>query len=74
MLDEGKINRYRKFFEDRPETIHREEKNEASKQTEYVLNALNSINACFVNDDKAGIKAIGKHAKEEPELSNWDKI
>jgi len=74
LLDEGKINRYREFFGDRPETIRREETDEASKQSEYVLDALNRIDACFVNDDAAGIKEIRKRAKAEPELSKWDKM
>ena len=74
LLDEGKINRYRKFFGDHPLTIRREENNEDSKQSEYVLDALHSIDVCFVNDDAAGIKAIRKRAKEEPALSNRDKM
>ena len=74
LLDEDKINRYRKFFSDRPETVRREETDEAAEQSEFVVNELNSIDTCFVNEDAAGIKEIRKRAKDNPELSNWNKM
>ena len=74
LLDEDKINNYRNFFSDRKETIFREETNEAAKKTELIMNELNSIDKCFVNNDADGIKEIMKRAEENTELSNWNKM
>ena len=73
-LDEDKINSYRSFYSARPETIFREETNEAAKKDEAVLNELNSIDRCFVNDDADGINEILKNAEANNELSNWNKL
>ena len=73
-LDEDKINNYRNFFSNRPETILREETSEAEKKQEFVVNELNSINKCFVNVDADGITEIMKRAEENTELSNWNKL
>ena len=73
-LDEDKINSYRSFYSARPETIFREETNEAAKKDEAVLNELNSIDRCFVNDDADGINKILKNAEANNELSNWNKL
>ena len=73
-LDEDKINNYRNFFSNRPETILREETSEAEKKQEFVVNELNSINKCFVNVDADGITEIMKGAEENTELSNWNKL
>ena len=73
-LDEDKIDSYRRFFGDRPETILREENPEAAKKDEIIINELNSIDKCFVNDDADGINAIMKNAEANTELSNWDKL
>lgn len=69
LLDEDKIDSYRKFFADRPDTIYREEANEAA-----LIKELNSIDQCFVNDDADGINEIMKKAEANTELSNWDKL
>ena len=74
LLDEEKINNYRSFFGDKPETIFRAETKETQKQSEAVINELNSINKCFVNDDTDGIMEIKKKAEANTELSNWDKM
>ena len=74
LLDEDKINSYRSFFGDSPDTIFREETNEAAKKTEAVINELNSINECFVNGDTAGIHKIMEKAEASTELSNWHKL
>ena len=74
LLDEDKIDNYRKFFGENPETIYREEESEASKQAETVINELRSIDKCFVNDDADGIRKIMKKAEADPELSNWNKM
>ena len=39
-----------------------------------MVNELNSINKCFVNDDADGITEIMKRAEENTELSNWNKL
>ena len=74
LLDEDKINIYRSFFGDSPYTIFREETNEAAKKSEVIINELNSINRCFVNDDADGINEIMKKVEANIELSNWNKL
>ena len=73
-LDEDKINVYRSFYGERPETIFRAETNEAAKQSEDVINELNSIVRCFVNEDADGISEIMKKAEADTELSGWNKM
>ncbi len=74
LLDEDKINRYRSFFSDRPETVFRAETNEAAKQDEGFIGDLNSIDRCFVNNDADGINEIMKKAETDPELSGLRKL
>ena len=74
LLDEDKINSYRSFFGASPYTVFRDEASEADKNAEAVLNELNSIDECFVNDDADGINEIIKKAQTDPELSNWNKL
>ncbi len=74
LLDEDKINKYRLFFGDRPETVLKAETNEAVKKDEAVVSELNRINRLFVNEDADGINEILKRAKADPELSNWNKM
>jgi len=68
LLDEDKIDNYRKFYGNKPDTVFREEKDE-----NRVINELNSIDSCFVNDDSDGIIEIMNRAKENTKLSNWNK-
>ena len=74
LLDEDKINRYRSFYGEKPETIFREETNDAAKAEEYVINELNSIDRYFVNEDADGICSILKRAEANTEISNWNKL
>ena len=74
LLDEDKIDRYRNYFGEKPETIYREEASEADKKAEAVLSELYNINKCFVNEDANGIIEIKKKAEANPELSRWDKL
>ena len=74
LLDEDKINNYRSFFGESPYTVFRDEANETDKNAEAVLNELNSIDECFVNDDVDGINEIMKKAQTDPELSKWNKL
>ena len=74
LLDEDKIDRFRDYFGSKPETIFREETNEATKKEEAIINELNSINKCFVNEDANGIIEIRKRAEANTELSRWDKL
>lgn len=74
LLDEDKIDRFRDFYCDRPETVFREETNEAAKKEEAVVNELHNINKCFVYDDADGINEIMKKAENNTELSNWNKL
>ena len=74
LLDENKINNYRNFFADRPETICREETTEADKQSETVVSELKNIDICFVNGDADGITKIMEKARENAGFSRWDKV
>ena len=74
LLDEPKINRYRSYFEDKPETIYREETSEAAEAAKAVINELNSIDACFAGNDTAGINEIKKKAGANVALSVWEKM
>ena len=73
LLDEDKIDNFRNFFSASPDTVYRDEANETANKEE-VINELNSIDKCFVNDDADGILAILKNAEANTELSNWDKL
>ncbi|MBR0373731.1 MAG: hypothetical protein IJH91_04315 [Mogibacterium sp.] len=74
LLDEDKIDSYRKYFGEKPETIYREETNEAAKQAEIVVNELKNIDKCFVNGDAEGINEILKKAEANTELSNLHRL
>ena len=75
LLDEEKINAWRSYYGERPETIFREETNDDAKRAEaLVVGELNSIDRCFVNEDEDGILAVLKKAEENTELSNWNKL
>ena len=74
LLDEEKINSYRKYFGDSPDTIFREEPDDAPKKIDIVINEVDSIDKCFVNGDKDGITAIMKKAEENAELSNFSRL
>jgi energy-coupling factor transporter ATP-binding protein EcfA2 len=73
LLDEDKIDSFRSFFGASPETVFREETNEAAQKEEFIMNELNGIDQCFVHGDADGIKEIMKRAEENTEISNWNK-
>ena len=68
LLDENKIDNYRKYYSNKPNTILRGEKDETE-----IINELNNIDKCFVNNDVDGINEIMNRAKANTKLSNWDK-
>lgn len=74
LLDEDKIDIYRKYYGDKPETIFREETDEVAKQREEVVNALKSIDRCFVNNEADEIKEIVKKTEARTDLSKWNKL
>ena len=74
LLDEDKIDSYRSFFGDSPETVFREEENGSAREEAITTDALNGIDKCFVNDDAKGINAIIEEAEADTELSNWNKL
>ena len=74
LLDEDKIDSYRKYFSDKPDTLFREESNEATKQVETVVSELRNIDKCFVDEDTDGINEIMSNAEGSSELSNWNKM
>ena len=74
LLDEEKINSYRSFFSGQPDTVFREETNEADKKSEAVINELKRIDGFFVNDDADGITGIMRAAEADTELSAWNKL
>jgi hypothetical protein len=68
LLDEDKINKYREYFGDRPDTVFREEQDESA-----FIKALNGIDKCFVNEDANGLLEIMKNAKASNLLSGPEK-
>ena len=74
LLDEDKIDRYRRYFGDRPETVFREEESAAAKAEALVAAELNRINACFVNDDADGIYEILNNAGANTDFSSLNKL
>ncbi len=70
LLDEDKINNYRSYFGDRPETVFREESNSG----ETIVYELRCIDKCFVDNDADGINAIMKRVETNKELANPEKI
>ena len=74
LLDEDKIDKFRNYFSESPYTIFREEESEADKKAELVINELNSIDRCFMDEDTEGIKEIIRRAEENSELSNWNRL
>ena len=72
LLDEDKIDSYRRYFGNKPDTYFREEK-DAAKEDETVIGELNSIDKCFVNGDADGIREIVKRTKADTELSGMNK-
>lgn len=74
LLDEDKINSYRSFFGASPYTVFREETGEGDQKARAVLNELNNIDRCFVNDDADGINEIMKNVEADPAFSGWNKL
>ena len=68
LLDEDKIDRYREFFGNSPDTVFREEEDENG-----IISELNDIDKCFVNNDANGIVEIANRAKANTHLSSWSK-
>ena len=74
LLDEDKINIFRAYFAERPETIFRTETNEVDKKDVALRDSLNLINSCFVNGNADGINELMKKTEDDPELSNLKKL
>lgn len=68
LLDEDKIDKYREYFGDKPDTVFREEQDESE-----IIKALNGIDKYFVNEDANGLLEIMKNAKASSKLSGWEK-
>ena len=62
------LDDYRRFFGNKSETVFREEKDETG-----IVNELNNIDRCFVNDDANGIVEIMNRAKANTKLSKGAK-
>ena len=74
LLDEEKINSYRTYYADSPDTILREETADADRKADYVLGQLNRIDQLFINDDADGIREIMHAAETNDELSAINKL
>lgn len=68
LLDEDKINKYREYFGDKPETVFREEQDESAFKK-----AMSGIDKCFVDEDANGLLEILKNAEASNALSGWEK-
>lgn len=74
LLDEKKIEAYRSFFSNKPDTVLRLESNDVTQTYEVVNNEMNNIDKCFVDSDADGIKAIMEKTEANTELSNFFKL
>ena len=74
LLDEDKIDIYRSYYSDKPDTIFREETDETAKKREEVINEMKSVDKFFVDGDVDGIKEIMKKAETNTGLSKWNKM
>ena len=74
LLDEDKINAFRAFFSDKPETAFRLETRESEKKDEQVREVLIRVGRCFMKEDKDGIEAILNQTIEDKELTNLNKM
>ena len=74
LLDEDKINTFRAFFSDKPETAFRLETRESEKKDEQVREVLIRVGRCFMKEDKDGIEAILNQTIEDKELTNLNKM
>ncbi len=74
LLDEDKIDIYRSYYSDKPDTIFREETDETAKKREEVINEMKNVDKCFVDGDVDEIRAIMKKAEANTELSKWNKM
>ena len=70
LLDENKIDNYRNYFKDKPNTIYRDEANEDA----IVIKEINKINECFVNGDIDTIKEIMKKAEANNNLLKLNRL
>ena len=70
LLDENKIDKFRDFFKEKPNTIFRDEANE----DEIVVKQINAINDCFVNGDIDTIKEIMEKAISSKNLLRLNKL
>ena len=52
------IDIWRRYFENKPETVLMEEDNRFNHIKEDVMNELNAINDCYVHEDREGIEEI----------------
>ena len=73
MLHAGNVDVWRRYFEKKPETKLIEEDNKSNRIKASIMNEINSINACFVNKDKAGIEEIMKNAENSTDMSLTEK-
>ncbi len=74
LLDEDKIDSYRKYYGASPDAVYIDETNEAAKKQDAYVNLLNEIDECFVNGDADGIREIRGRVEESTGLSSWNKL
>ena len=70
LLDENKIDNYRNYFKEKPNTIFRDEANE----DEIVVKEINIINDCFVNNEIETINEIMRKAESNKNLLKWNRL
>lgn len=70
LLDENKIDNYRNFYKEKPNTIFRDEANE----DKIVVKEINAINESFINNDMDNIKEIIKKAESNKNLLKWNRL
>ena len=67
-LRDVNVDKWRKYFEKKPETVIKFEDNYFTNLAEKVMNETNNINECFVRGDADGIRNIMKRLEKSKKM------
>ncbi len=67
-LRDVNVDKWRKYFEKKPETVIKFEDNYFTNLAEKVMNETNNINECFVRGDADGIRNIMKRVEKSKKM------
>ena len=62
------VDKWRRYFEKKPETEIRQEDNYFTNLAEIIMNEVNNINECFVLEDAEGIRKIMRRVEKSSKM------